>query len=53
LCTLGLVVWAAAAGWPAIGGRDVLLPNFEARALAVIAGGAAVAVGVILIATAG
>ena len=52
LCAVGLVVWAVSAGWPVLGGRGVSMPHFEARALGVIAGGAAVAVGVILIVTA-
>ena len=52
LCGLGVVVWAVAAGWPALGGTDVSIPHFEARALGVIAGGVAVALGIILIVTA-
>jgi hypothetical protein len=52
LCALGLVVWAVALGWPVLGGSDVSMPHFQARALGVIAGGAAVAIGIILIVTA-
>jgi hypothetical protein len=52
LFVLGLVVWLVAVGWPVLGGAVVSMPHFEARALGVIAGGAAVAVGLILIVTA-
>jgi hypothetical protein len=42
---LGMIIWALAA-------TPVSIPHFEARALGVIAGGAAAAVGIILFATA-
>jgi hypothetical protein len=54
LAVLGMMVWAVAATLrpTATDGRDVSISHFEGRSLGVIAGGASVVVGIILLATA-
>jgi small neutral amino acid transporter SnatA (MarC family) len=51
LAVLGMIVWVVSATLPIIA-RNVPLGDFEVRALGVIIGGAAVAGGIILFATA-
>jgi len=54
LAALGVTVWAmsAALGFVSGGQRDVSISHFEERSLGVIAGGASVVGGIILLATA-
>ena len=54
LAALGMTVWVASGtlSLAVRGERDVSIPHFEARALGVIGGGAAVVVGILLLATA-
>ena len=54
LAVLGVAVWAisAALGFASGGQRDVSISHFEERSLGVIAGGASVVGGIILLATA-